>query len=149
MEIDTILYKAKDGRIFEDPLKCEEYEKTIGIISGSCADFIRYLEERYKPSLYVHGLVFVRNPDGSASVHSCCTVNCSDKLESYVNVKDLTEEQLYIKTTVADVIRFLKRWDKDSPVQYMLTFSEDIRMEHPSIMSMSNPKVWDKEEDKK
>lgn len=149
MEIDTILYKAKDGRIFEDPLKCEEYEKTIGIISGSCADFIRYLEEKHKPSIYVHGLVFVRNPDGSASVHSCCTVNCSDKLESYVNVKDLADEQLYITTTVADVIRFLKRWDKDSPVQYMLTFSEDIHMEHPGIMSMNNPKVWDKGEDEK
>lgn len=149
MEIDTIFYRAKDGRIFEDPLKCEEYEKSIGIISGSCADFIRYLEEKHKPSLYVHGLVFVRNPDGSSAIHSCCTVNCSDKLESYVNVKDLTEEQLYITTTVADVIRFLKRWDKDSPVQYLLTFSEDIRMEHPGIMAMSNPKVWDKEEDKK
>ena len=149
MEIDTILYKAKDGRIFEDPLKCEEYEKTIGIISGSCADVIRYLEEKHKPSIYVHGLVFVRHPDGSSAIHSCCTVNCSDKMESYVNVKDLTEKQLYITTTVADVIRFLKRCDKDSPVQYMLTFSEDIRMEHPSIMSMSNSKVWDKEEDKK
>lgn len=149
MEIDTILYRAKDGRIFEDPLKCEEYEKSIGILSGSCADVIRYLEEKHKPSIYVHGLVFVRNPDGSSATHSCCTVNCSDKLESYVNVKDLTEKQLYITTTVADVIRFLKRWDKDSPVQYMLTFSEDIRMEHPGIMSMSNAKVWDKEEDKK
>lgn len=149
MEIDTILYRAKDGRIFEDPMKCEEYEKTIGILSGSCADVIRYLEEKHKPSIYVHGLVFVRNPDGSSAIHSCCTVNCSDKLESYVNVKDLTEEQLYITTTVADVIRFLKRWDKDSPVHYLLTFSEDIRMEHPGIMSMSNTKVWDKEEDKK
>ena len=146
MEVDTILYRAKDGRIFEDPLKCEEYEKTIGILSGSCADVIRYLEEKHKPSIYVHGLVFVRNPDGSSATHSCCTVNCSDKLESYVNVKDLTDEQLYITTTVADVIRFLKRWDKDSPVQYMLTFSEDLRMEHPGVMSMSNHKVWTKEE---
>lgn len=149
MDIDKIFYRAKDGRIFEDPLKCEEYEKTIGIISGSCADFIRYLEEKHKPSIYVHGLVFVRNSDGSSAIHSCCTVNCSDKLESYVNVKDLIEGQLYITTTVADVIRFLKRWDKDSPVQYMLTFSEDIRMEHPGIMSMSNPKVWNKEDGKK
>lgn len=146
MEVDTILYRAKDGRIFEDPLKCEEYEKTIGIISGSCADFMRYLEENFEPSIHVHGLIFVRNPDGSASIHSCATINCSDKLESYVNVKDLNEGQLYISTTVADVIRFLKLCDKDSPVQYMLAFSDDISMKHPGVMSMSNHKVWSKEE---
>ena len=146
MEVDTILYRAKDGRIFEDPLKCEEYEKTIGIISGSCADFMRYLEENFEPSFYVHGLIFVRNPDGSKSLHSCATINCSDKLESYVNVKDLDEGQLYISTTVADVIRFLKLCDKDSPVHYMLAFSDDICMKHPGVMSMSNHEVWTKEE---
>lgn len=76
MEIDTIFYKAKDGRIFTDPLECEEYEKTIGIVKGSAADFIRYLEKVYKPETYVHGVVYLRTPDGKKNILTCITACC-------------------------------------------------------------------------
>ena len=46
MEIDTIIYKAKDGRTFTDPLKCEEYEKNLGAINGSIGELVKILEEK-------------------------------------------------------------------------------------------------------
>ena len=45
MEVEKIIYKAKDGRLFYDPLECEDYEKTIGILPGSVGDLINELEK--------------------------------------------------------------------------------------------------------
>ena len=147
MEIATIYYKAKDGRIFTDPLECEEYEKTIDIVKGSAADFIRYLEKVYKPETYVSGIVYLRTPDGKKNIMTCHTFCCDVQLATFVNVDDLAPEQRYIITTIEDVIRFLKKFDKDSPVQYMLAFADDVDFTRPGVMAMCNDKVWDKKKE--
>ena len=146
MEIDSIFYKAKDGRIFTDPLECEEYEKTIDIVKGSAADFIQYLESKISPKTYVHGVLYLKTPDGKKNILNCITACCDMQLGTFVNVDDLAPEQRYIFTTIEDVIRFLKKFDKDSPVQYMLTFSDNVDFEKPGVMAMCNNNVWDKKE---
>lgn len=142
MEIDTIFYKAKDGRVFTDPLECEEYEKTIGIVKGSAAHIIQILEEERRPETYVHGIVFLVTPDGNKYSRSCATVCCDHLLRSFVNVEDLSIEQRYFINNVADVLRFLKHFDKDSMVTYFLLFDDDIKFESPCVAFFRNDDVW-------
>ena len=149
MEIAEIYYKAKDGKMFTDPLECENYEKTIGVVAGSVGDLIRTLEKEAKPTDYVLGIVMVRLPDGTANIYTRCTVCIDDKLEDYVNVNSLSKEQRYETTTVERLVEPLKHEDKDLPCQYMLLFSENIDMHESTIMSCYNKSVWKKDENKK
>lgn len=147
MEIDTIFYKAKDGRIFTDPLECEEYEKTIDIVKGSAAHVIQILGE-LRPETYVHGIVYLVTPDGKKYTRMCATVCCDRRLEPFVNVADLSIEQRYVTNTVADVLMFLKQFDKDSKVTYLLTYDDDIKFSSPGIVFFRNDEIWDKKKEK-
>ena len=142
MEIDTIYYKAKDGRLFTDPLKCEDYEKTIGILPGSVAQLINELEKLAKPKAYINGIIYVKLPDGKKTVYTQYTTCLDDQLESYVNVKDLTQEQRYLFTTIYSLIEVLRQLDKDSQCQYMIVWSDDIEFSSPGIMANHNKDVW-------
>lgn len=145
MEILTN-YMTKDGKMFSDPLECEAYEKGLGIVPGSVADVVRFMEEKRKPGEYLSGLVFVRKQNGDGAAFQCDTRNIDDKLEAYVNVENLTWAQRYITTTVKDLTGWLKNFDQDCPVQYFLIFSEDIDMGKNGIMAQTNPKIWKEEE---
>lgn len=142
MEIDTIYYKAKDGRLFTDPIECEEYEKTIDIVSGSIGELIHELEKK-DPSLYLFGILLLKRGD-TKSIYTIGTVCCDDQLESFVNVKDLTEEQRYISYTIGMILERLREQDKDAPCQYFFTyspyrdFSKDI-----CAMANQNSKAWE------
>lgn len=142
MEILTIYYKAKDGRIFTDPLECEDYEKTLGIIPGSVAALIVALEKIAKPKAYIFGIVYVKCPDGEKKILIRNTTCVDDQLESYVNVKDLTQEQRYQYETIGGFIKILRTLDKDSQCQYMIVYSEDIDFASPGIMANHNKEVW-------
>ena len=142
MEIAEIYYKAKDGKIFTDPLKCEDYEKTLGILPGSVGALINELE-KLEPSTYIFGIVYVKEKEGK-SVYCRCTVCCDNMLEDYVNVDDLGEDKRYLYETAEEFVRLLKKTNKDYPCQWMLAFSNNIDMKNIGIMSLSNPKVWDK-----
>lgn len=144
MEIASIIYKAKDGKIFFDPLECEEYEKTIGILPDTVGALIADLE-KLEPSNYIHGIVLVREKDGERDVpvvYARTTICCDSLLEDYVNVDNLTEEQRYIKFTVGNLIYELKQTNKDYPCQYMLEYSSNINMTPCSVMSNYNKNVW-------
>lgn len=143
MEIATIYYKAKDGRLFTDPLKCEEYEKTIGILDGSVGALIEALE-KWDPETYIHGVVYVKHKDGTKTTYCRCTICVDDKLESFVNVKDLTKEQRFIISTAKELIYALKQEDKDDMQQHTIVFSKDINFKKVGIVSSYNPDVWDK-----
>lgn len=142
MEIDTIYYKAKDGRLFTDPLKCEEYEKTLGIVAGTVAALIVELEKIAKPKSYIDGIIYVKRPDGQKTIYTPFTICVDDELESFVNVKDLTQEQRYEYTTMGHLIEYLRQLDKDSQCQYMIVWSDDIDFNRPSIMANHNRDVW-------
>jgi hypothetical protein len=142
MEIDTIYYKAKDGRLFTDPLKCEDYEKTIGILPGSVGALIVELDKIGKPKAYIFCIVYVKSPDGVKSIYVRNTTCVDDQLESYVNVKDLTQEQRYQYETIGDFIKILRKLDKDSQCQYMIVWSDYINFKEPGIMANHNKDVW-------
>ena len=149
MEIAEIYYKAKDGKIFTDPLECEEYEKTIGILKGSVAELIRTLENTAKPENYVFGIVLVRRLDYGANLYIRCTVCIDRKLEDYVNVENLSKEQRYEFATVSDLIQALKKEEQDLPCQYMLIWSENIDLSDAGVLSNYNKAAWRNEKDKK
>ena len=137
-----VCYIAKDGSRFTDALLCEEYEKTIGIIPNTVADLILTLS-KHDEKEYIFGIALVRHrKDGSASIYTRFTGCCDDALESFVNIKDLTEEQRYITATVGDMIDALRKLDGDDPVQYMIVFSSDIEFHGPGVMANHNPLVW-------
>ena len=145
MEVDRIIYKAKDGRLFNDPLECEDYEKTIGILQGSVGYLINELEKNDRPKCYMFGIVLVREKDGSSTIYTRYTANLDDKLEDYVNVSNLTEEQRYESFTIGDFLKLLKNLDKDLMCQWMIVFSDNIDLSAPGIMANYNEQAWPKE----
>lgn len=145
MKVASIIYEAKDGRLFHDPLECEEYEKTIGILPGTVGALIKSLEE-LSPTDYIMGMVIVKEEE------CCCfyrreTVCCDSLLEDFVNIKELTKEQRYLYETVGDFIEELKKTNKDYPCQYMLAHSSNINMRPSAVMSNYNEKVWRKDKE--
>ena len=148
MEIDTIIYKAKDGKIFFDPLRCEEYERNLGVLQGSVGALVKDLEQ-IDAAHYIFGLVLVRMSDGSKSVYSRCTVCADCLLEDFVNPDNLTQQQRYIYETVGNFLDVLKKLDQDLPCQYMLMTSGSISFDGLGLMANHNEKAWKgKDEDK-
>ncbi len=139
MKVASIIYEAKDGRLFHDPLECEEYEKTIGILPGSVGALIQALEN-LDPSEYIFGLVIVKAEQ--VTIYSRATVCIDNLLEDYVNVNNLKEEQRHIIETAGNFIKELKKTDKDYPCQYMLMHSSTLNMFPCAVMSNYNEKVW-------
>lgn len=140
MEIDTIYYKAKDGRIFTDPLECESYEKTIGILPGSVGDLINDLE-KHDMGEYVFAFIYVSLPDKKI-INTFTTLCLDDYLETYVNVNDLREDQRYVSFTIGQMIEVLSKYDKDAMCQYMISYSNHLNMSNPGIMANYNKSVW-------
>ena len=136
-------YKAKDGKLFQDPLECQEYEKNLGVIPNSVADIINVLEEM-NPNDYVNATMILKEPDGTKTILCYDTICCDLKMNPYVNVEDLDIEQRCFIYTFTDIINWLKKYDKDCPVQYMIVFSSDITMKNTGIMANNNPNVWSK-----
>ena len=147
MEIDKIIYKAKDGRIFFDPLECEDYEKTIGVLPGSVGDFIVEMEKQTKPDNFIFGIVKVQDGEMS-SIYTRCTVCVDNMLEDYVNVDNLSDEKRYSVSTAGELIDTMKQLDKDLPCQYFILFSEDINFKCSGIMANYNKKAWSNDKSK-
>lgn len=141
MDID-VTYVAKDGCRFKDPLKCEDYEKTLGVLPNSVADVIIRLEKQ-NPKDYLFGIVMVKHKDGAVTLYIRFTGCCDRVLEDYVTVSSITKEQRYICATFEELIATLREQeDKDSPAQYMIVYDNDMEFKHPCIMASHNPLVW-------
>ena len=147
MEIDRIIYKAKDGKIFLDPLECEEYEKNIGVLQGSVGKLVIDLES-HDPKEYIYGIVLVKDGE-KMTLHTRCTICVDFMLEDYVNVDNLPEEKRHVTSTVGELLLMLKMLDKDLPCQYFLLFSDNIKLNHPGAMANYNQDAWIKNDDKK
>lgn len=142
MEVEKIIYKAKDGRLFNDPLECEDYEKSLDVLPNSIGDLINQLEKEHVQGGYMTGIVMVKKTNGQTSLYTECTMNIDAYLEDYVNVENLKEEQRYVYTKVDNVVRFLKTLDKDRPCQYMIVYSKHIDLHNPGVMANHNKEVW-------
>lgn len=142
MEIATIYYKAKDGRIFTDPLECEEYESRLGVIPCTVASLILDLA-KMDPDMYICGTVHIRRKNGTRNTYVRYTMCIDDKLESFVNVDNLRDEQRYIVCKVKDLVLSLKDEERDDPEQHMIIFSKDINMKNVGISANFNPDIWD------
>ena len=140
MEADVI-YRAKDGRTFTDPLKCEDYEKTLGILKGSVGDLINKLET-FSPDCYINGIVRV-NDQGKGYVYARHTICLDHHLEDYVNPENLTVEQRYAICTIRGLIRTLRERNQDAPCQYMIIFGSDIDFKDNKIIANWNQDAWD------
>ena len=87
--------------------------------------------------------MLVRNrKDGAASIYTRFTGCVDCMLESFVNVKDLTEEQRYISATVGELKHTLRELDGDDPVHYMIVFASNLEFDCPNIIANYNPLVW-------
>lgn len=146
MEVASITYRAKDGKLFLDPLECEEYEKTIGILPGSVGALIQDLE-KLEPSDYIFGQVLAKGEERQI-VYCRATVCCDSVLEDYVNVNNLNEQQRYLISTVGNFIEELRKTNKDYPCQYMLMYSSNIEMRNCGIMASYNKKAWKEQNNK-
>ncbi len=142
MEVE-ITYIAKDGRRFADPIQCEEYEKTVGVLKDSVAGLILELD-KHNENDYITGVVFIRHrKDGTSTVYTRATACVDDLLESFVNIKDLTVEQRYLTATFGELKHALQQEeDKDDWVQYAIVYSSNIEFNRPGIMVCHNPMVW-------
>lgn len=140
MDVD-ITYVAKDGCRFDDPLKCEEHEKRLGVLPNSVADIILRFEKY--PKSYIFGIVLVRRNDGTCCIYSRFTGCCDCVLEDYVTVSNLTKEQRYMYDTFEELIETLRNEeDKDSPAQFMIAYSDDMEFKRAGVMANYNPLVW-------
>lgn len=144
MEIASIIYKAKDGRTFTDPLACEEYEKTLGVIPISVGDLIQELEKR-NPNDYIFGIVFIKGNDKNNILLIRITICLDGILEDYVNLENLTEEQRYLSETIGVFLRTLRKMDKDAPCQWWIIHSKDISLKGAGMMANYNEKCWAKQ----
>lgn len=140
MEVETIIYKAKDGRTFTDPLACEDYEKTLGIVPNSVGNLVQLLEKK-DPNDYIFGIVLIKDKD---EYNAClkCTVCLDDKLEDFVSPDALTEEQRYMSETIGEFLKFLRKKDQDSPCQWFIAYSSELSMGKCGMMANFNRKCW-------
>ncbi len=144
MEIAEIYYKAKDGRIFTDPLKCEDYEKTLGIVPGSVGQLVSELE-KLDQNYYIFGIILIK--DGDKQIIFTRHTACVDYLlEDYVNIDNLTQEQRYDTAQIGELVKALKKENQDLPCQFFIIFSENIDLRRPGMMANHNPKAWNKDE---
>ena len=139
MEID-VTYVAKDGMRFTDALKCQDYEKTLGVIPGSVGDFICQLEKMPQEH-YISGSVMVRTKTGKGmSFQSFVSRAVDDDIEE----SDPLFSEKAITTTVAQAIRCITHlYDKDSPIQYICMVCEKVKSESGIIMANINRELFD------
>ena len=140
----NITYTAKDGRRFNDPYECEEYEKRLGTEDGTVAR-ARIDLKALGENTYVHGLLKVRHE--GANYYRTYVVRClDDKLEDYVNVSELNVDKRWIRNTMSDVLHDMEQFSDNDLCEYEFLYCDhwEFGGEHPfGCCSTYNPTLWD------
>ena len=136
MEIDTIIYKAKDGRTFTDPLKCEEYEKNLGVIPGTIGELVKILEEK-NPDHLVCLLVMSWNKEKKQI-----------QMEPYLSVKiaDDDDALAFEKDRIVKVksaLKYLRKLPQDAQAQWIGWVTESFTADTCFVISSCNPRLFD------
>ncbi len=135
-------YIAKDGRKFDDPCECEEYEKTLGIEEGSIGDLLMKLE-KYRAEDILSGVLLSIHDDKSITLlfDNVCV---DEKLRPYLNVDNLDESQRWITNTVQDTIRSIKNTlSEDDPCQHIFVIRNKLHENDANVSSSYNPRFWE------
>lgn len=136
MEVATIIYKAKDGRTFTDPLKCEEYEKNLGVIPGTIGELVKILEEK-NPDYLVCLLVMSWNKEKKQiQMDPFLSVKIADDDDTMAFEKDRIVK-------VKSALKYLRKLPQDAQAQWMGWTTESFTAEMCSITCNSNPRLFD------
>lgn len=140
----NITYTAKDGRRFNDPYECEEYEKRLGTEPGTVGR-ARIDLKALGENEYVHGLLKVRHE--GISHYRIYVVRCvDDMLEDYVTVSELDVDKRWIRNTIADVLSDMEQFSDDDLCEYEFIYCDhwEFGGEHPfGCCRTSNPELWE------
>ena len=143
MDIDVV-YKAKDGRRFNDPFECEAYEKRLGTEEGTVARARIDLKELGE-NTYVFGMLKVRH-EGINNYRTYVVRCLDDKLEDYVNVSSLDVDKRWIRNTIADVLHDMEQYSDDDLCEYEFIYGEhwEFGGKNPfGCIRTNNPKLWE------
>lgn len=143
----NITYTAKDGRRFNDPYECEQYEKRLGTEAGTVARARIDLKELGEDQ-YVFGLLKVRH-EGANHYRTYVTRCIDDKLEDYVTVSTLDVDKRWIRSTIADVLRDIEKFGDDDLCEYEFIYCDhwEFGGEHTfGCCRTHNPDLWDEME---
>lgn len=142
-----MIYYAKDGMRFDDPIKCAEYERTLGTLPGTVGELKKKLEP-YK-DYYAIGLLVVWHKE-HAYYQSFMTYNISNELEKYTDIEELSEEDLYAKCKVLNIIQMMdKNYNDDDLCEYAFFYSQSLHFNTIGYMKGHNGNLWEKLEGKK
>lgn len=146
MEIG-ITYTAKDGRQFNDPYKCEEYEKRLGTEPGTVGR-ARIDLKALGENNYVFGLLKVRHEN--VNNYRTYVVRClDDKLEDYVTVSSLDVDKRWIRNTISDVLHDMEPFSDDDLCEYEFLYCDhwEFGGEHPfGCCRTHNQELWEEME---
>ena len=149
MDID-VKYRAADGRVFDDPIKCGEYEeKEMGAVYGTVGMMVRKLRHSLNPMHYCNAILIVRDKkaDKNYIIHRC-TLNLEQHLGDFVNVENLTEEQRYESCTLGQLADVLERnYDKNMPVHGLVVYGPNRNMKPLGIARFDNSECWKNADD--
>jgi hypothetical protein len=143
----NVIYTAKDGTRFNDPFKCEEYEKRLGTEPGTVGR-ARIDLKALGENKYVFGMLKVRH-EGVSNYRTYVTRCVDEKLEDYVNVSELDVYKRWIRNTIGDVLRDMEHFNDDDLCEYEFLYCDhwEFGGEHPfGCCRTSNLELWDEME---
>ena len=143
----NVIYTAKDGRQFNDPYECEEYEKRLGTEPGTVAR-ARIDLKALGENEYVFGMLKVRHDD--ANHYRTYVTRCvDDKLEDYVTVSELDVDKRWIVSNIGNVLHDMEEFNDDDICEYEFLYCDhwDFGGEHPcGCIRTINQELWEETE---
>ena len=137
-----MIYYAKDGMRFDDPIKCAEYERNLGTLPGTVGELKKTLEP-YK-DYYVLGVLVIWHK-GKSYTSSFITAPIGYILERYTDVDELPEEERFIKYKMSNVINLIEeKYDDDDLCEYSFLYSKTLDYAITGYMKSNNQTLWDK-----
>ncbi len=138
-----VIYKAKDGKKFDDPMECEKYERKLGIKPGTVG-FAKETFRNIGMDMYLNGQLAVLH-EKKAVWHHLITLNIDDYIEDYVNVNNIAQDKRWMKAQVKVVLKYLEQYNDDDECVYMLTFCRNMDFKGTlGTMMQNNEDFWKK-----
>lgn len=136
-----IKYRAKDGRVFDDPFKCEDYENTLGISPGTIGDVLQFLEKEPEDK-HVSGILICKhNGELCSNTFSNLCIQEEEVDDIFGGIK--SEEKGWIINTVKDVIEVMRiSYDKNDLCQITFLIGETRYMKNCIPVTTYNSKLW-------
>ena len=136
-----IKYRAKDGRVFDDPFKCEDYENSLGISPGTIADVLQYLEKEPEEK-HVSGIIICKH-EGVLCSTTFNNIPIKEYLKDDIYSEEKCKELGWISSSVKDVIKEIRRsYDDNDLCQITFLIGETRYMKNCIPVTTYNSKLW-------